>query len=160
MAAARPAPARLAAGTGDHGPTARVPPRMMTSIAPSEAPAETPSVNGVASGLRSSAWNTTPADASAAPTSAPASMRGRRAMNRICASTLLANGIDESSARRRLMGELPTSGATTQVTSVSAPNPRMVSASRVRIGRDGASGARKAEWVSLAIIPPAAPVSP
>ncbi len=65
---------------------------MMTSIAPSEAPAETPSVKGVASGLRNSAWNTTPDEASAAPTSAPASTRGNRAMNRICASTLVGKG--------------------------------------------------------------------
>ena len=41
-------------------------PNVIASIAPSAAPAETPSVNGVASGLRSSPWNTTPADASVA----------------------------------------------------------------------------------------------
>ena len=76
-----------------------VPPKMITSIAPSDAPAETPSVNGVASGLRSSAWKTTPAAASAAPTSAPASTRGSRATKKICASTLSANGIDRSNAR-------------------------------------------------------------
>ena len=86
---------------------------MIASIAPSDAPAETPSVNGVASGLRSIAWKTTPAAASAAPTSAPASTRGSRAMKKICASTLSANGIDRSNARARLMCVLPTSGAST-----------------------------------------------
>jgi hypothetical protein len=55
---------------------------MITSIAPSEAPAETPSVNGVASGFRSSAWKTTPAVASAAPTRAPDSTRGSLAMKK------------------------------------------------------------------------------
>jgi hypothetical protein len=61
-------------------------------------------------------------------------------MNRIWASTLTANGIDVSSARRRLIDELPTSGASTQVTSVSAPKPATVRTRRVRIGRDGANG--------------------
>jgi hypothetical protein len=111
---------------------------MITSIAPSEAPADTPSVKGVASGLRSSAWSTTPADASAAPTSAPASTRGRRAMNRIWASTLDAKGSDGSRARRRLIGVLPTSGASTQTTNASTPNPDTVSTRRARIGRAGA----------------------
>jgi len=53
---------RLANGT-DQSAIADVVPNVMTSMAPSEAPADTPSVNGVASGLRSSAWNTTPAEA-------------------------------------------------------------------------------------------------
>ena len=88
-------------------------PNVIASIAPSAAPAETPSVNGVASGLRSRPWKTTPAAASVAPTSAPASVRGSRATKKICASTLSANGIDESNARRRLMDVDPTSGART-----------------------------------------------
>ena len=72
---------------------------MIASIAPSAAPLETPSVSGVASGLRSSAWKTTPAAASAPPTSAAASTRGSRAMKKICASTLSANGIERSKTR-------------------------------------------------------------
>ena len=79
----------------------------MASIAPSAAPEETPRVKGVASGLRSSPWKTTPAAASAPPTSTPASVRGRRATNRIWASTLSANGREGSSARRRLMRRRP-----------------------------------------------------
>jgi hypothetical protein len=43
----------LAAGTVESGPSVSAPPKMITSIAPSDAPADTPSVNGVASGLRS-----------------------------------------------------------------------------------------------------------
>ena len=104
---------------------------VIASIAPSAAPAETPSVNGVASGLRSSPWNTTPAVASAAPTSAPASVRGRRATKKICASTLSANGIDRSNARRRLIDVDPTSGASTIAASASSPKP-------MRGGRDPA----------------------
>ena len=88
-------PAKLAAGTAGMPAHANVQPNVIASIAPSAAPADTPSVNGVASGLRSSPWKTTPADASIAPTSAPASVRGSRAMKKICASTLSANGIAE-----------------------------------------------------------------
>ena len=73
---------------------------MIASIAPSAAPDETPSVNGVASGLRSSAWNTTPAAARVAPTIAAASVRGSRAMKKICASGLSRNGMDVSNTRR------------------------------------------------------------
>ncbi len=72
-------------------------------MAPSAAPAETPSVKGVASGFRSSAWRTTPAEASAAPTTAPASTRGMRATKKIWASTLSAKGIDRSNTRDRLI---------------------------------------------------------
>ena len=113
-------PARLASGTATAARAHRAP-NEMASIAPSDAPAETPSVNGVASGLRSSAWSTTPAAASAAPTSAPASTRGMRATKKICASTLSANGIDRSNTRARLIGVLPTSGASRHVASASAP---------------------------------------
>ena len=76
----------------------------MASMAPSAAPAETPSVNGVASGLRSSACSTTPDAASAAPTRAAASTRGRRATKKICASTFSAHGTDGSKARRQADG--------------------------------------------------------
>ena len=96
--------------------------KVMASIAPSAAPAETPSVNGVASGLRSRPWKTTPADASVEPTSAPASVRGSRAMKKICASGLSANGTDRSNARRRLIGVEPINGATRIVSS--APPPK------------------------------------
>ena len=89
-------PAKLASGTEIRAPMPSVAPKVMAIIAPSEAPAETPSVNGVASGFRSSAWNTTPAPASVAPTIAAASTRGRRAMKKICASALSANGIAAS----------------------------------------------------------------
>jgi hypothetical protein len=91
-------------------------------------------VNGVASALRSSAWNTTPAAASAAPTSAPATTRGIRATKKICASTFSLNGMDRSKTRARLIGELPMSGATRQVTIASRPKAVVVFTSRVRIG--------------------------
>ena len=107
------APRKLASGTVAHAAAANAPPKVSTSIAPSAAPAEMPSVKGVASGLRSSAWKTTPAEASALPTSAAASTRGRRAMKNICASTLAAQGCDQSKARARLMDVLPKSGART-----------------------------------------------
>ena len=68
-------------------------------------------MNGVASGFRSRPWNTTPAAASVAPTNAPASVRGSRATKKICASTLSANGMEKSNARRRLIDVEPTSGA-------------------------------------------------
>ena len=129
------APARLAAGTGDRMPTDTAPPKMITTIAPSDAPADTPRVKGVASGLRSSAWKTTPATASAAPTSAPATTRGRRATNRICASVLSVKGIDRSSARAMSMCVVPTSGASRQVRIASAPKPAVDHTRRVRTGR-------------------------
>ena len=69
-------------------------------------------MNGVASGFRSSACSTTPEAASADPTSAPASTRGRRATKKICASALSAKGIDESKTRQRLIDVEPMSGAT------------------------------------------------
>ena len=53
MAAAIPAPARLASGTAGIAPALMVAPKTMASIAPSDAPAETPSVYGVASASRS-----------------------------------------------------------------------------------------------------------
>ena len=64
------APAKLASGTAGTPTRPKLQPNVIASIAPSAAPAETPRVNGVASGLRSRPWNTTPAVASAAPTSA------------------------------------------------------------------------------------------
>ena len=96
--------------------------KVIASIAPRAAPADTPSVNGVASGLRSSPWNTTPAVASVEPTSAPASVRGRRATKKICASTLSANGTDAvegapQADRRRCRSAAPV----TMATSVPAP---------------------------------------
>ena len=103
---------------------------MIASIAPSAAPAETPSVNGVASGLRSSPWKTTPALASMAPTSAPASTRGSRATKKICASTLLSNGTAESNTRRRLIDVDPASGPRMTAAAARPPNTSNVSDSR------------------------------
>ena len=101
----------------DAEPLASAGAKVIASIAPSAAPADTPSVNGVASGLRSSPWKTTPAVARVEPTSAPASVRGSRAMKKICASGLSANGTDQSKARRRLIGVDPISGAVTRASS-------------------------------------------
>ena len=117
------APRKLASGTVAHAAAASAPPKVSTSIAPSAAPAEMPSVKGVASGLRSSAWKTTPAEASALPTSAAASTRGRRAMKKTCASTLVAQGCDQSKARVRLMDVLPNSGARTHDASATTNAP-------------------------------------
>ena len=75
-----------------------------------------PSVNGVASGLRSSACSTTPDAASAPPTRPAASTRGSRATKKICASTLSAHGMPRSKARARLIGVLPTTGASSSGT--------------------------------------------
>ncbi len=108
----------------------------MASMAPSAAPAETPSVKGVASGLRSSACSTTPDDASAAPTSAAASTRGRRATKKICASTFSAQGTEASNARDRLMAVLPSVGARTIAATAVAPK----SGSVVHRRRDSARG--------------------
>jgi hypothetical protein len=52
-AVAAAAPARLAMGTVESGPSVSAPPRTITSMAPRDAPADTPRVKGVASGLRS-----------------------------------------------------------------------------------------------------------
>ena len=104
----------------------------MASMAPSAAPADTPSVNGVASGLRSSAWNTTPAAASAAPTMAAASVRGRRETNRICASALSANGTLVSKARRSERGADPMSGASMRAAAAIRPNTSTVMNTRRR----------------------------
>ena len=71
MATATSEPAKPATGTAEIPSDGERQLNVIASIAPSAAPAETPSVTGVASGLRSSAWNTTPAEASSAPTQAP-----------------------------------------------------------------------------------------
>ena len=96
-------------------------------------------MNGVASGLRSSAWNTTPAAASALPTNAAASTRGRRATKKICASTLSAKAIDGSKTRVRLMDVLPTTGASRQAPHASTPNPSMARAARAARARRASS---------------------
>ena len=121
MAAAMNAPPRLANGTGDSGPSVTAAPNVMARMAPSAEPAETPSVNGVARGLRNSACKTTPAEASAAPTTAPANIRGKRATKKIWASTLSVKGMDLSNTLDRLMDTLPTSGASRHVANASAP---------------------------------------
>ncbi len=94
------------------------------SIAPSAAPADTPRVNGVASGFLSSACSTTPEAASAEPTRAPASTRGRRATKKICASAFSANGTEASNTRRKSIVVDPTSGARRQVTTAPSPKTR------------------------------------
>ena len=119
-------PANAATGTAEMPRNASDRLKVIARIAPSAAPVDTPSVNGVASGLRNRPWKTTPADAKSAPTHAPASVRGSRATKKICASTLSANGIEKSKTRRRLTDVGPTSGASSSVTAVSAPNPATV----------------------------------
>jgi hypothetical protein len=103
---------------------------VIAAIAPSAAPVETPSVNGVASGLRNRPWKTTPDAANSAPTHAPASVRGSRAMKKICASGLSANGIETSNARLKLIDVGPTSGANTMVAAVTVPNTATVLTNR------------------------------
>jgi hypothetical protein len=92
-------------------------------------------VNGVASGLRSSPWNTTPAEASIDPTRAPASVRGRRATKKICASTFSPNGTAGSNARRRLIRVDPMSGAIRIAATASIPKAASVITSRRPIRR-------------------------
>src|SRR5438067_7013635 len=104
----------------------------MTATAPSVAPAESPSVSGEASGLRRNAWNTTPATARLLPTRIAASTRGRRATKKTWASTLSANGMLRSRTRDKWIDVEPTSGAATQITSVSAPKPATVATIRRR----------------------------
>src|SRR6185295_15809976 len=58
--------------------------------------------------------------------------RGRRAMKNTCASTLSAYGIVRLKTRASEILVLPTTGATRQHTSVSAPNAAMVPSSRPR----------------------------
>src|SRR3954466_13779346 len=110
MATATSDPANAVMGTAEMPAAAIVQLNEIAITAPSAAPVDTPSVNGVASGLRNKPWKTTPAEANNAPTHAPASVRGRRAMKKICASALSAKGIEKSNARRRLIGVAPTSG--------------------------------------------------
>ena len=94
--------------------TASRAPKVIAIIAPSDAPAATPSVNGVASGLRSSPERRRRPLPACAPTSAAASARGSRAMRKICASTLSANGTDaREDARPSESGVDPTNGAAT-----------------------------------------------
>src|SRR5215213_2338543 len=131
-------PAKLASGTAVTPSSVKSALNVIASTAPSAAPAETPSVSGDASGLRSSAWNTTPARARAAPTRAAARTRGSRATKKICASTLSANGIERSKTRLRLIGVLPTSGASSIAASASAPKAAKLTATRRRTsGRPG-----------------------
>ena len=58
-----------------------------------------PSTNGSASGLRSSAWNTTPATESDAPTSAPTATRGSRMRRTMSAAGPVASGVEEHAER-------------------------------------------------------------
>jgi hypothetical protein len=53
-------------------------------------------------------------------------VRGSRATKKICASTLSANGIEKSKTRRSSTEGGPTSGASSSVIAVSAPNPATV----------------------------------
>ena len=78
-----------------------------------------------------------PAAASDAPTSAAASTRGSRAMKKICASRLSANGIERSNTRASEMCVDPTTGATTSATSSSALKAATVVTSLVRMGCTG-----------------------
>src|SRR3954471_8594175 len=65
MASAPSEPAKLAMVTDVRPNSENSRWNVIAAIAPSEAPADTPRVSGEASGLRSSAWNTTPDNASA-----------------------------------------------------------------------------------------------
>src|SRR5262245_29513333 len=143
MATAPIDPAKLAAGTDPRPAKPIDPPNVIASIAPNAAPADTPRVNGVARGFRSRPWKTTPADASVAPTRAPASVRGRRATKKICASTLSMNGTDVSKARRRLTGVDPTRGAATIEARASAPKPASDRNRRARTVRLIGRGSRR-----------------
>ena len=130
-----------------------VAPNVRASMAPRAAPAEMPSVNGVASGLRSSAWKTTPDEARAAPTRAAARTRGRRATKKICASTLVAQGSDQSNALDRLIDVLPASGARMHAARAAAADTAATVATRALGGRhDGL--ARGAADSGRAIIAP------
>src|SRR5574339_667997 len=133
-------PAKLASGTAVTPSSVKSALKVIASTAPSAAPAETPSVSGDASGFRSSAWNTTPARARAAPTRAAARTRGSRATKKIWASTLSANGIERSKTRPSLIGVLPTSGASSIAASARAPKAAMLAPSRRR--RSGRPGNR------------------
>src|SRR6478609_7308777 len=71
--------ANSAPGTAAHTDRPAAPPSTTTvTTSEAEAPALTPSSPGSPSGLRVSPWMTTPATASAAPTSSPSSVRGMR----------------------------------------------------------------------------------
>src|SRR4029453_10309034 len=132
-------PAKLTSGTVEMPANDTSRSNVIATIAPSDAPADTPSVSGEASGLGSSAWNTTPDSASALPTSAAAITRGRRATKKICASVLLAYGIDRSKTVPRWIRVLPTSGASSSASAASVPNAAMVKARRRRIDVKGSA---------------------
>src|SRR5215218_5662717 len=135
-------PAKLATGTLTTCAAANAPVNVIASMAPRAAPAETPNVNGVASGLRSRAWNTTPAAASALPTQAAASTRGSLATKKICASTLSANAIEGSNTRRRSIGVLPTSGARRHAEAATSPKPATARTSDRLMGAAAATVSR------------------
>src|SRR5262249_5006215 len=61
-----------------------------------------------------------------------ASTRGRRATKKTCASTLSANAIVRSNTRTSEMAVVPTSGASVQTMSATAPNPATVRTMRPR----------------------------
>src|ERR671919_2173733 len=130
MATAPSAPAKLAIGTAENPAIPDDKLSVSASIAPSAAPADTPNVNGVASGFLSSACSTTPDAASVDPTSAPASTRGSRAMKKICASLLSANGTDESNTFQKSMRVEPISGAKRHASTAAAPKMAQVDAIR------------------------------
>ena len=105
-------------------------PKVIASIAPSAAPAETPSVNGVASGLRSSPWNTTPAEASV-DADQRAGQRARQARDEEDLRVhVVGEGNRRSNARRRLIGVDPMSGAITIAATASVAEAASVSRRR------------------------------
>ena len=81
----------------------------IASTTPNDAPALMPRMRGSARGLRVSAWNSTPATASASPTARPSAVRGIR-------------------SSRTMVLASPPSGATSACQTWSTPSCRLPSA--------------------------------
>ena len=99
---------------------------------PNAAPPEMPSTEGSASGLRVSAWNATPATASAPPASAATAIRGRRIERVTTRSTdsAAARPVTAPITAPGEMGALPRKSAAAATATRSPASPPSTRASR------------------------------
>src|SRR6266511_800747 len=148
--AVRSAPVKAARGT-PNAASAPEPANTMTAIAPSAAPEEIPMMAGSASGFRNRPWKTAPEAASAAPTTAASTTRGRRSWSRITSvdtGTPAGRPVNPSfhaMTRTLVHGEIhtvPTATASKTAAGRVIPvdHPRARPAHEVRVDEDHASG--------------------
>ena len=102
--AAMSAPANAKAVRPTASRSVRPSPKLCPITTPNAAPAEIPSTEGSASGFRVSAWNATPATASAPPASIAAAIRGRR-IDRVTTRSTDSGAARPATAEMTALGE-------------------------------------------------------